>query len=254
MSHGIARRRFLKHLGVGGAALAGLPYLVPRAALAAPGKPGANDIVNVALVGSGTRARQIATNLPATARIVAVCDVDLPKAELAKKELKGEWKVYQDYRDILDKEPIDGLVLCMCDHNRILPAIHACQASKDIYVEKPFSLYVSEGRALVKAVRRYKRICQTGMQSRTIGMNQAALRMIREGKLGKLRSIVCRNYSTVKPYPGGPEQPIPAGFDWDKWCGQTELFAHNEAAHRDWGNYINYCGGLVTFLVRMPTT
>jgi predicted dehydrogenase len=248
MSSGNARRQFLKQLGIGAAALTGLPSFLPRVALGNPEKPGANDIVNIALIGSGTRARQIATNLPATGRIVAVCDVDLPKAELAKKELNGEWKVYQDYREILDKEQVDGVVLCMCDHNRILPAIHACQASKDIYVEKPFSLYVTEGRALVNAVRRYNRICQTGTQSRTIGINQTALRLVREGKLGKLKSIVCRNYSTVKPFPGGAEQPIPEGFDWDKWCGQTEMFPHNNDAHRAWGDYINYCGGSVTFL------
>ena len=199
MLSGITRRRFLKHLGVGGTVLAGLPTLLPQSVFAEPGKPGANEVVNIALVGTGVRAWQIAANLPPTCRIVAVCDVELPEAQLATKQLDGTWKVYQNYRDILDKEPVDGIVFCNCDHNRILPAIHACQASKDIYVEKPFSLYVTEGRALVQAVGRYQRVCQTGTQSRTIGMNQAALRMIREGTLGKLKSIVCRNYPSVGP-------------------------------------------------------
>ena len=72
--------------------------------------------------------------------------------------------------------------------------------------------------------------------------------MIREGKLGKLRSIVCRNYSSVGPYIGGPEQPIPAGLDWDKWCGQTTLFPFNETPRSRWGDFINYAGGEVTFL------
>ena len=176
MSSRIARRRFLKRIGLGSAALAGLPYLLPRAALGTAGKQGANDIVNIALIGAGVRARQIATNLPASCRIVAICDVDLPKAESTKQKFERDWKVYQDYRQLLDKESVEGVVLCNCDHNRILPAIHACQASKDIYVEKPFSLYVTEGRALVNAVRRYTRISETGTQSRTIGTNQAALK------------------------------------------------------------------------------
>ena len=100
--------------------------------------------------------------------------------------MNAAWKVYQDYREILDREPVDALVRGMRDDNRILPAIHACQAAKDIYVEKPFCLYVAEGRALVQAVRRDNRICQYGTQLRTIGTNQAVLRMIRQGKLGKL--------------------------------------------------------------------
>lgn len=240
-----SRRGFLK---TSAALLSGVPYFVPRHVLGSPGSPGANEIVNIALIGSGVRARQIAANLPATGRIVAVCDVELPKAESVQKEFGPAWKTYQDYRQLLDKERVDGTVHCECDHNRVLAAIHACQASKDVYVEKPISLYVTEGRALVDVVRRYNRICQTGTQARTIGMNQAALRMIREGKLGKLKAIVCRNYSSVGLYQGGPAQPIPAGLDWDKWCGQTELFPYNEAPHRRWGRYLNYCGGGVTFL------
>ena len=136
----------------------------------------------------------------------------------------------------------------MCDHNRILPAIHACQAAKDIYVEKPFCLYVAEGRALVQAVQRFKRICQYGTQSRTIGTNQAVLRMIRQGKLGKLQSIVCRNYHGNPPYSGGPAEPQPPTLAWDKWCGQTDLFPYNKALQRGWGGYRNYAGGSVTFL------
>ena len=248
-THIASRRGFLRRLALGSAAAAGLPYLLPRHVLGSPNAPGANERVNVALIGMGARGPQIATNFPALGQIVAVCDVDLEKAEIAKQKLKGTWKVYQDYRQILDREPVDGLVLCMCDHNRILPGIHACQAGKDIYVEKPFCLYVTEGRALVQAVRHYNRICQAGMQSRTIGTNQAALRMIREGKLGKLQSIVCRNYSGNLPYPGGVKDPQPATIDWDKWCGQTKLIPFNKALqHGGWGQYSNYCGGNVTFL------
>ncbi|MDZ7618620.1 MAG: Gfo/Idh/MocA family oxidoreductase, partial [Patescibacteria group bacterium] len=239
------RRRFVNRIGIGGASLIGIPYLLPQRAI---GSSGANDVVNIALIGSGVRARQLVANLPAGCRIVAVCDVELPKAEALKEEIGADWKTYQDYRQLLDKEPVDGTVHCECDHNRVLSAIRACQASKDVYVEKPFSLYVTEGRALVTAVRRYNRICQTGTQARTIGMNQAALRMIREGKLGKLKSIVCRNYPSRDFYRGGPSQPIPAGLDWDMWCGQTELFPYNKAPHRSWGQYLTYAGGLVTFL------
>ena len=248
MSRNIARREFFQQLVLGGAAWGGLPYLVPRGVLAAPGKPGVNDTVNIALVGAGVRARQIATNLPAACRIVAICDVELPKTHSLQRALNRRWNAYQDYRRLLEKETVEGVLFCNCDHNRILPAIHACQAGKDIYVEKPFSLYVTEGRALVRAVQHYGRICQTGTQARTIGTNQAALLLVRDGKLGKLKSIVCRNYGSLPAYQGGPAQPVPVGLNWDMWCGQTEMFPYNEAPHRRWSTFINYCGGGVTFL------
>ena len=197
-------------------------------------KAGANEIVNIALVGRGVRAREITGNLPATCRIVAVCDVDLSKAESTKRELKRDWKVYQDYHDILDKEPVDGVVLCNCDHNRILPAIHACQASKDIYVEKPFSLYVTEGRALVSAVPPLQahlpnRHAIANDRHESSGLANDPRGQTRQAAIDRLPQL-----PVVGAYTGGPEQPIPAGLAWDKWCGQTELFPYNEAPHRHW--------------------
>ena len=247
-SHDSSRRRFLRQVVLGGGAVAGLPYIIPRRVLGASGTPGANERINVALIGMGRAAGQLRQTCLRRAALLPSADVDLSAAKAATRELQGQWNIYQDYRHILEKEPVNGVVLCMCDHNRIRPAIHALQAAKDIYVEKPFSLYVAEGRALVQAVQHYNRVCQAGMQSRTIGANRTVLGMVREGKLGKLQSIACRNYAAVGPCPSGSAQPIPAQLDWDKWCGQTELAPYSDNRRLHWFNYNNYCGGKVTFL------
>jgi predicted dehydrogenase len=240
---------FLKRSAMFSAGAVVAPLIIPRNVLAAPGKPGANELVPLGVVGMGNRGKQIADNFPATGRIVAVADVELGVAEAAAKNRKADWKIYQDYREMLEKEAIAGVILCTCDHNHILPAVHACQASKDIYVEKPFSLYVMEGRALVRAVEQHGRICQTGSQARTIGTTRAALEMIRDGRLGRLQSIRGRNYIAVPRYAGGAmPSPLPPRFDWDLWCGQTELFPYSQKLHRSWNTFSNYCGGNVAGL------
>ena len=101
--------------------------------------------------------RCLLEQLPDDAQIVALCDCNLPRAEAFKSKKGGDWPVYQDYRKLLDRQDIDAVIVGTGEFQRVLPCIHACQAGKDVYAEKPLTLYIQEGRALVDAVRRHGR-------------------------------------------------------------------------------------------------
>lgn len=136
----------------------------------------------------------------------------------------AKYAIYRDYREMLDSKDVDAVVLTTPEHSRALPCILACQAGKDVYAEKPLSLTVCEGRAMVEAVRKYNRVCQVGTQQRSMLRNREAAELIRNGRLGKLESVLCQNWAGSRPYSEYdlPTEPVPDDLDWDHWCGQTE--------------------------------
>ena len=160
----LSRRQFLGAGAAISASTLGVPLFIPRDVLSAPDKPGANNRIRVGAIGVGGRATLLLQQLPEAAEIVALCDCNLPRAEAFKAKAKGDWPVYQDYRKILDRQDIDAVIVATGEFQRILPCIHACQAGKDVYAEKPLTLYIREGRALVDAARRYDRVVQVGSQ------------------------------------------------------------------------------------------
>ena len=192
----------------------GAPLFVSRRALAAPGKPGANDRITVGAIGVGGRATLLLEQLPESAQIVALSDCNLPRAEAFKAKAGGDWPVYQDYRKILDRKDIDAVIVATGEFQRVVPCIHACQAGKDIYAEKPLTLYISEGRALVDAVRKHDRILQVGTQQRSMAMNRVACELVRSGGLGKVLEVRAINYAGPEASPAQlpAEQPVPAGL------------------------------------------
>ncbi len=242
----LSRRRFLKDsvaLAAGGLAL---PTLIPRGVLADAARPGANDRIAIGFIGSGNRARLLMDQMPEQSRIVAISDCWLEACQTALKEKGTHWPVYQDYRKMLDKEPLDAVIVPTTDHARVLTCIHACQAGKDVYAEKPLTVCIGEGRVLVRAARKYKRVFQVGSQQRSMEMNRFACELVRSGGIGKLRTVLCRNYPSSRRYQGLPEQPIPKGLDWDVWCNQTELRPYNVQLHRGWMAWRAYSGGETT--------
>jgi predicted dehydrogenase len=128
----------------------------------------------------------------------------------------------------------------------VLCAIHALQAGKDIYAEKPLTICVAEGRVLVQAVRKYGRILQVGSQQRSMAMNQVGCELVRKGGLGKLLFVQGVNYSMSRRYTGLPEEPIPQGLDWDVWQGQAPARPYNVKLHRQWMGWWDYSGGEMT--------
>ena len=161
-------------------------------ALATQTAAGANDRVNMAVVGIRSRGRDHADIYArqANSRVFAVCDVDQAQTEraipLLEKAQGVKPKVYQDFRKLLEDKDVDAVSLATCNHWHALQTIWACQAGKDVYTEKPASHNVWEGRKMVEATRKYNRIVQVGMQSRTTDHKQKAIKLLRDGAIGKV--------------------------------------------------------------------
>ncbi len=250
MSHPkkISRRRFLKRSSSIAAALSA-PLVVPSDVLGLNGNPGANERISVGFIGAGGRARLLMSQTPPPGKIVAICDVYLKRCEEAiqeKAHMSSGWDVYQDYRELLDRKDIDAVIVPTTDHGRVLPCIHACQAGKDIYAEKPLTLTIAEGRVLVNAVRKYKRVFQTGSQQRSMEYNRYPCELVRTGRIGKIHTVLAVNYPGPGSCEGFPGAPIPDDLDWDLWCAQTRLKPYNPRLQFGWMGCRDYSGGEVT--------
>jgi len=242
----LTRRTVLKRGAAASAAVA-VPYFVPSGVLAAPGRLGANDRIILGFIGVGGRARQLMDHVPPDgARIVSICDCYLQRCKETLEQKKANWRVYQYYQEMLEKEKLDAVVVATTDHARVLPCIRACEAGLDVYAEKPLTLTIREGRVLVNAVRKYKRILQVGSQQRSMEMNRFACEFIRKGGLGKLVRVQGVAYTGPRDYQGLPEQPIPEGNDWDVWQAQTEWRPFNHALQFGWMGWRDYSGGEMT--------
>ncbi|MHC4175978.1 MAG: Gfo/Idh/MocA family protein [Planctomycetota bacterium] len=245
-SHRLSRRRFLGRTAAAAASGVAAPYFLAGGVLAAPGRPGANDRVIIGFIGTGGRARQLMDHVPAGGRIVAISDCYLQRYLDTLKEKKKSWNTYQYYQKMLEAEKLDAVVVATPDHARVLPCIHACQAGLDVYAEKPLTLTVREGRVLVGAVRKHKRVFQVGSQQRTMEMNRFACELVRTGGIGKLRKVQGVCYTGPRDYQGLPEQPIPQGDDWDVWQSRTEARPFNHALQFGWMAWRAYSGGEMT--------
>ncbi len=244
----ISRRHLLKCAAAGAAGAMAAPYLIPSGVLAADGKPGANERVGVGAIGIGKRGSLTLEQLPEGAKLVALCDCNLPRAEAFRDKKKGSWPVYRDYRKLLERKDIDAVIVSTGEFQRVLPCIHACQAGKDIYAEKPLTLYIREGRVLVDAVRRHGRVFQVGSQQRSMAMNRIACELVRNGGLGKVLEVRAVNYPGLKKQPPlnkFPEQPTPAGLDWDVWLNQAALRPFNKR-WMSWMDWRDFSGGQMT--------
>lgn len=207
---------------------------------------GANDRIRVGVIGAGNRANLLMDQLPETGEIVAVADCFGKRAEESAARRKARWEVYTDYRRILERKDIDGVIIATHDHGRALPCIHACQAGKDVYAEKPLTLYLAEGRALVKAARRYNRVFQVGSQQRSMAMNKLACEFVRTGGIGKLLFVQGVNYTGPSPMTPLPEEAVPGTLNWDVWLGQAPARPYNAKLHTGWMRWRDYSGGEMT--------
>ena len=228
----LTRRTFLKGSVVGGAAAALAPYSRVL---------GANDDIRVAVVGfrsQGSNHIKWFGNIPGV-RVVAICDADrnLIDREVAKlKERNQKADTYVDVRKLLQDKNIDAIITATPNHWHSLITIWACQAGKDVYVEKPVSHNIWEGRKMVEAARKYKRIVQAGTQRRSDEGLVEAIEYIRQGNLGKILRARCYYFSPRGPIGkvNGPV-PIPKGVDYNLWTGPASLEPlMRKNLHYDW--------------------
>lgn len=229
-----SRRQFLS------ASLAGaaFPMIVPSTVF---GQSAPSNIIRVAQIGCGRQARD--SEIPAVlrysdlARFVAICDLDTVRMADAKTWIEGEYtrkfgkpgelKTYTDYRQMLEDKSIDAVCISTPDHWHALPAIQAALAGKDIYLQKPASLTIREGRQMADAVKRTGRIFQQGSQQRSASQFRLACELVRNGRIGKVREV----YIGLPTDPAGgntKEMPVPANLNYDMWLGSTPLVYYTE--------------------------
>ncbi|MCC6153830.1 MAG: Gfo/Idh/MocA family oxidoreductase [Candidatus Hydrogenedentes bacterium] len=218
MSQEMNRRTFVKS----GAVLA--------AGLATSRAYGANERIRLGFIGVGNRGGQLigAACNHADMQAAAVCDVYAPYREKWAAELKCP--AVGDWRELLDNKDIDALVIAAPDHWHALMTVAACRAGKDVYVEKPLSYTIREGRKMVEVARETKRIVQVGTQRRSSPMYAQLGELVRAGKVGKV--TVSRAYRISNMAPAGignaADSKPPADLDWDMWLGPRPERAFNE--------------------------
>jgi len=247
------RRAFLKT----GAAAVAAPWAIPAAVLAAPCRPGANDRSRVGLIGAGGRSLDLVKDSPADLKLVAIADCDLRQIgrhlaafrHLESSVVADKCAQYQDYREMLSQEKLDGVIVATPTHVRVLACLHAMQAGLDVYAEKPLTLTIEEGHVLARAERKLKTVFQVGTQQRSIDINNFGCSLVRSGAIGRVHTVHCPNFLGPVPRPKFPLEPTPPEVNWDLWCGQTELIPFSSNLHPGlgkWARYREYCGWLVT--------
>jgi Oxidoreductase family, C-terminal alpha/beta domain/Oxidoreductase family, NAD-binding Rossmann fold len=244
-SAGSNRRDFLKRSAAISAALAA-PTIIPANALGRNNGPSPSEQIIIGLIGTGGRCNQLIDQVPAEGKIVAASDCYLHRATETAKNKKAKWKLYQDYREMFDREKLDAVIIATPDHARTLPSIRAVIAGLDVYAEKPLTAYIHEGRVLVNAVRKHERVFQVGSQQRTMEINRFCCEFVRDGKLGKLKQVSAVNYTGPHRYKGLPEEPVPPTDDWNTWLGPTELRPFNNQLQFAWMQWRDYSGGEMT--------
>jgi predicted dehydrogenase len=212
---------------------------------------GANDRIRVGFIGLGNRGDQVLDAfLPhKDAEIGAICDIYEPYVGFAARKAGGQPARVRDYRKVLDMKDIDAVVINTPDHWHALQMIHACEAGKDVFVEKPLSLVVAEGRAMVNAARHHKRVVQVGIHRRSSAFVKEACDLVRQGAVGKV--TVARSFHVQNEWPKGigapPDADPPADLDWDAWLGPApkRTYNKNRTFYRfRW--FYDYSGGQLT--------
>jgi predicted dehydrogenase len=234
------RRAFVKSTVTGVATAAALTSSLARAKAA-----GANERVNVGLIGCGGRGIQVARTIGSQKDAVVryVCDPDRARAANAKDKTGADHAV-ADLREILDDKAIDAVVIAACDHWHAPAAILACEAGKHVYVEKPCSHSVREGRMMIQAARRNGRVMQHGTQTRSKETAKAAIKMLRDGVIGDV--LIAKHINSQKRSNIGHRKPskAPDHIDYDLWVGPAEWRPYqSNYVHYHWHWFYNFGTG-----------
>lgn len=214
---------------------------------------GANERVNVAIIGCGGRGRFILRVMleEAGARCAAICD-------LSDERMDQMWSFIQpvqpekprfekDYRKILEAKDIDAVIIATHDNWHAPLTLQACQAGKDVYVEKPHSHCMWESGKMVEAAAKYRRIVQVGTQNRSTAYNLRAREIVQSGQLGAIGLVKVFNLKNGSPFKLGDPGQQPAGFDWDRWLGRAAWRPYHQRLWRGgWHWHWDYCGGDMT--------
>lgn len=253
------RKTFIKNTLVGAAAFA----IVPRHVIGGKGYIAPNDRINLGFIGNGKQARGLLNNMSRLAEtmVLAASDVDRKKLDYFIAQAKqqnatkaaADVKGYGHYRELLDRKDIDAVVVATPDHWHAQVAIDTAKAGKDIYCEKPLALTIAEGRAMVNAVRKYKRVLQTGSMQRSSYNFRQATELVLNGYIGQVKEI---NVSVGEPVKQCdlPSLPVPEYLDWNMWIGPSLYRGYNptlsppieDQSWAWWRGYRGFGGGYIT--------
>jgi predicted dehydrogenase len=256
----VSRRQFLKASAAGAAGIIAAPIFVPSTAF------GANDKIQVGQIGCGRIAHTM--DIPGVmkhdiARVVAVCDVDSKRLADAKKDVEGRYsktgrtvsvKAYGDYRELIRDGGIDAVSISTPEHWHAEPIAAAALANKDVYVQKPLTMTIEEGRFVSDVLQSKKRVFQIGSQQRSTVQFRRACEMVRNGRIGKLHTV--KIGLPTDPSGGNPtEMPVPPNLNYDMWLGSTPLVPYTEERvhpqksltdRPGWLRIESYCLGMIT--------
>ncbi|MHB8903037.1 MAG: Gfo/Idh/MocA family protein [Thermoguttaceae bacterium] len=243
MTKRLSRRDVLKM------AAAAAPMIVTARALGLEG-PGANEKVKVGLIGLGGRCQGLSRDclLVPEMQIVAACDIFKPRVDafLGSVGKDQKWKGYTEFREMIEKEKLDAVMVETTTHARAWIACQAMAAGMDAYIEKPMCLTIAEGRAMVNLARKYKRVTQVGTQQRSIPLNNWASDLVQSGALGKIKTVLAPNFVGPVKWTDAEAQPMPEGGSdnwWDVWTNQAVMRPYHKQLQLGWSSWWDYDGG-----------
>lgn len=250
---GMNRRGFLKRGAAMAATAVGFPYIVPARALGLDGNVAPSNRIVMGCIGVGSQGtsnlEQFLTNKEL--QFVAVCDVDAEHRLHAKAMINSTYDTkdcaeYNDFRDLLAREDLDGVSIAVPDHWHSIPAIAAANRKLDIYAEKPLALTIGEGMAMREAVHRNNIVWQTGSWQRSQDHFRKGCELVRSGRIGTVHTVRV-GLPTGKPIGPQPTMPVPEGFDYDFWLGPAPWAPYTEKrCHWNFRWNLDYSGGQLT--------
>lgn len=198
--------------------------------------PGPNDTIQLGLIGLGMRGKQLLQEffrIPRV-RIIAISDIDDKRLDTYSALIQEHYddrepcSVYKDFRELIDRQDIDGVIIATPDHWHGIMAVMAIESGKDVYVEKPMTHTIEEGQAIVKAAKKYERIVQVGSQQRSDPNFRAAVNYVRNGYIGELKAIKEASGENFPVPFDQPTVPPPDYMDWDMWMGPSTYHDYND--------------------------
>jgi predicted dehydrogenase len=239
------RRDFLQSLGIGTAGLITAGYAATARGYAA------NETITVACIGTGGRCRRLMQSLATIpgVKMAAVCDVWDTHLEEGRKLADPQAAVSKDFRAVLDRKDIDAVLIGSPDHWHVPMTVAACDAGKDVYVEKPLTHDLSEGAAVIEAQNKHQRVVQVGTQQRSMPQFIKALDIVRSGQLGKIHKV---HLTWNRNAPRGQQRSYgidPKTVDWKAFVGNARQQPFDEYRFRNWRWFWDFGGGILTDLM-----
>ena len=254
-TYSITRRRFLKS-----SVVAATGFLAPRIIPASVfGADAPSNRITLGCIGVGRQGIGDMRGFMGLrqAQVIAVCDVDSKRTDYAKQLVEKQYgsgcATYGDFRELIANDDIDAVSIVTPDHWHAIPAIEAVKAGKDIFLEKPLTLTIQEGRILSDTVRRYNRIFQVGSQQRSDTRFRQACELVRNGRIGKLQTVKVA-FGTDPATGPEPPMPVPDNLDYNMWLGPTPWVAYTEKrvhpksgyGRPGWRRIAEYGAGMIT--------